>query len=327
MARRRQASLRLALGCALAILVAMGWRPAQAADKVVAGSLGGQAPLWAIYVAVHKGFFAAEGIDLELNFAHSGAAVVQQLTAGSLDVALSVGITTPMHAIDKGAPVALVRVIGNSAPYVVVGKPGLKGLPDLKGKTISVGQLNDIATVYFERMMAAHGFKKGDYELISAGVAAARYAAVKAGVADAAIVLPPLNFQAAAAGYPSLGLAADYVKDLPFTGMAVNRRWAAANLPVARRILVATDKSIAWFADPANRAEAIELLVKHARSSKEDAEASYDHLRRIDFFEPGSKVSRARLRNLLEVEKASGNLSAALTIERLAMPGLTELTD
>jgi NitT/TauT family transport system substrate-binding protein len=326
-ARAAAAPARAGLLGALMLVGQAACQPAIAADKVVAGSLGGQAPLWAIYVAVHKGFFAAEGLDVELNFAHSGAGVVQQLTAGSLDVALSVGITTPMHAIDKGAPVALVRVIGNSAPYVVIGKPGLKGLADLKGKTISVGQLNDIATVYFERMMAAHGFKKGDYELISAGVAAARYAAVKAGVADAAIVLPPLNFQAAAAGFPSLGLAADYVKDLPFTGMAVNRRWAAANIPVAKRILAATDKSIAWLTDPANRPEAIELLVKHARSSKEDAEASYDHLRRIDFFEPGSKMSRARLRNLLEVEKAAGNVSAALTIERLAMPGLTELTD
>src|SRR6185295_4960567 len=128
---------------------------AQAADKVIAGSLGGQAPLWAIYVAVHKGFYAAEGIDLELNFAQSGAAVTQQLTAGSLDVALSVGITDPIHAIEKGAPIAIVRIVGNAAPYLLVGKPGLKSIKDLKGKTISVGAMSDITTVYFERMMAA----------------------------------------------------------------------------------------------------------------------------------------------------------------------------
>src|SRR5882724_4145848 len=93
---------------------------AQAADRVIAGSLGGQAPLWAIYVAVHKGFFAAEGLDLELNFAQSGAAVTQQLTAGSLDVALSVGITDPIHAVDKGASLALIRIVGKAAPYVLI---------------------------------------------------------------------------------------------------------------------------------------------------------------------------------------------------------------
>ena len=202
---------------------------------MIAGSLGGQAPLWAIYVAVHKGFFAAEGLDLELNFAQSGAAVTQQLTGGSLDVALSVGITDPIRAIDKGAPLALIRVIGNSPPYVLIGKPGLKSIADLKGKIISVGADNDITTVYFEKMMAANGFKKGDYDTIPAGVAAARFAALKAGVVDAAIVLPPLNFQATAQGFVTLGLAADYVKDIPFTGMAVHRRWAAANMSAAKR--------------------------------------------------------------------------------------------
>ena len=106
---------------------------------MIAGSLGGQAPLWAIYVAVHKGFFAGENLDLELNFAQSGAAVTQQLTGGSLDVALSVGITDPIRAIEKGANLALVRIVGNSAPYVLIGKGGLKSIKDLKGKTISTG--------------------------------------------------------------------------------------------------------------------------------------------------------------------------------------------
>jgi NitT/TauT family transport system substrate-binding protein len=311
------------LGCVMTLLA----QPAAAADKIVAGTLGGQAPLWPFYVAIHKGLLNAEGIDLDLNLVQSGAAVTQQLTAGSLDVALSVGIANPIHAIDKGAPLALIRIVGNTAPHVLIGRSGLKTIADLKGKTISVGQPNDIAMVYFERMMAAHGLKKGDYDTISAGVAAARYAALKAGVADAAMVLPPLNFQAADAGYVTLGVAADYAKDIPFTGMAVLRSWAAAHLPLAKRLLAATDKSIAWLADPAHHDEAIALLVEAARSSQNDAQASYDYLRRIEYFEPSSRVSRAKLRNLLEIEQRAGNVGRALTLDRLVMPGLTELTD
>jgi NitT/TauT family transport system substrate-binding protein len=176
-------------------------------------------------------------------------------------------------------------------------------------------------------MLAANGLNKGDYEIISAGVAAARFAALKAGVADAAIVLPPLNFVANAGGFNTIGFAADFVKDLPFTGMAVHRRWASANLSAAKRVLTATDKSVAWLANPANRAEAVELLVKHARSTREDAEASYDFLRRIDYFEPGSKISRKKLQNVLDTEKALGQLDKSFTYERLALPGLTEFTD
>ena len=319
--------IRVVLCCVLTLLSAIVAPSAQAADKVIAGSLGGQAPLWAIYVAVHKGFFAAENLDLELNFAQSGAAVTQQLTGGSLDVALSVGITDPIRAIEKGANLALVRIVGNSAPYVLIGKGGLKSIKDLKGKTISTGSDNDITTVYFEMMMAANGMKKGEYTTLPAGVAAARFAALRAGVVDAAIVLPPVNFQAEKAGFVTLGYAADYVKDLPFTGMAVQRRWATGNLAAAKRVLAATDKSVAWLADPANRGEAVELLVRVGKAIKEDAEASYDYLKRIEYFEPDSKVSRKKLRNLVELEQRAGTIAAGFDIERLAMPGLTELTD
>jgi ABC-type nitrate/sulfonate/bicarbonate transport system substrate-binding protein len=316
-----------AVRAALCALLLLSTAPARAAEKVVAGTLGGQAPLWPFYVAIHKGFFAAEGIDLELNFGHSGAAVTQQLTGGSLDVALSVGITDPIHAIDKGAPLALIRIIGRTPPYVLIGRPGLKTIADLKGKIVSSGQAADITTVYLDRMMSANGLKKGDYDVISAGVAAARFAAVKAGAADAALVLPPLNYHAAAEGYPTLGLTADYVKDLPFTGMAVLRPWAEAHLALARKVLAVTDRSMAWFADPAHRTEAIDLLVKVAHAERGDAEASYDYLAKIAYFEPQSAVSRAKLQNLIAIERRAGNVEPGLTVERLVMPGLTQLTD
>ena len=301
--------------------------PARAADKIAAGTLGGQAPLWPFYIATRKGFFAAQNLDVDINFAQSGAAVTQQLTAGSIEIALSVGINDPIHAIDKGAPVAIVRIIGNAAPYVLIGKKGLKTIADLKGKTVSIGSTKDMTTIYFERMAAMSGLKRGDYDVVSAGVAAARYAALKAGVVDAALVLPPLNFQAEKAGYVSIAFAPDYVKDLPFTGMAVFKPWAAQHGDLVKRMLAVTDASIAWLADPAHRDEAVDLLVKAGRADPEDSAASYDLLRRSGYFEPTSKVSRAKLQNLIAEERRAGNIGEALTVDRLVMPGITELTD
>jgi len=317
-------SRRIAFGV---IAAATLRRPTMAAEKIVAGTLGGQAPLWPFYIAAHKGFFAAEKLDVEINFAQSGAAVTQQLTGGSLDVALSVGINDPINAIDKGAALAIIRIVGNFAPYVLIGKPGLKTIAELKGKTICVGSASDMTTIYFERMAAASGLKKSDYQVMSAGVGAARYAALKAGVADAALVLPPLNFQAEKAGFVTIAFAPDYVKDLPFTAMAVQKSWAVAHAPLAKGVLAATDKSIAWLADTAHRDEAIELLVQAAHADKEDAAASYDLLRRTGYFEPSSTVSRKKLQNVIDEERQAGIIGPSLTIEKLVMPGFTELTD
>jgi ABC-type nitrate/sulfonate/bicarbonate transport system substrate-binding protein len=315
---------RIFLGLAGATLLG---RSAGAADKIIGGTLGGQAPLWPIYVAAHKGFFAGESLDVQINFAQSGAAAVQQITAGSLDVVLSVGVSDPVHAVDKGAALAIIRIIGRAAPYVLIGKPELKTIDDLKGKIVSVGQNTDITTSFFERMAAAHGLKRGDFDELVAGVAAARYAALRAGVADAAFVLPPINFQASRAGYVTLGYAADYVKDLPFTAMAVRRPWAQAHLPVVKRLLAAIDASMAWLADDTHRGEAVDLLVEVAHSNKEDTEASYDLMRRIAFFEPSSKLSRTKLENVIAAEKRLGNIDQSLTLDRLIMPGVSELME
>ncbi len=315
------------LAALLCVALAGPGSGARAADKVIGGSLGGQAPLMPIYIGIHKGIFAAEGIDLELNFSQSSPAAVQQLTAGSLDVLLSVGITDPMIAISKGAPLAIIRIIGQSAPYILIAKPSIKSLKDLKGKTIAAGSVSDIATYYIGRMMAANGLNKGDYELMPGGVAAARFAALKAGVADAAMVLPPLNFKAAKDGFPTIALAADYVHDFPFTCMAVLRPWAESHKDALKRLLVATTKSIDWLYDPAHGQEAVDLLVQAAHADPEGAKESIDFLKKIKYFERTGKVSLKQLGNLLAVEKDLGFIDRATTPEKLVMAGLTPLGD
>ncbi len=139
----------------------------------------------------------------------------------------------------------------------------------------------------------------------------------RAGAADAAMVLPPLNFHAAEEGYRTIGLAADYVKDLPFTGMVVNRAWADSHRALVPRLLEATTKSIAWLDDPDHRQEAIDLLVKSAHARPKDAAASYDFLRRIGYFEPTGMVSRKLLGNMIAADQKRGNVGAALTVDRV----------
>jgi NitT/TauT family transport system substrate-binding protein len=314
---------------ARAALIACGLAAAHAnaAETVQAGTLGGQAPLWPFYIAMNKGFLAADGIDMEVTFAPNGSAVLQAVTGGSLDVAISVGLTEPMQAIDKGAPLAIVRIIGKTAPYVLIAKPSIRSIADLKGRTISIGTPSDITNIYFERMMDAAGLKEGDYETISAGVAAARLAALEAGVADAAMVLPPLNFHAAKAGFPTIALAYDYVKNVPFTAMVVLKPWALAHPDTLRRLMDATDKSVLWFKDAAHRAEAIDVLVNVGKATREDAEASYDLLHRIDYFEADDKVSRAGLDTLIKAETQRKLVNPGLTVDRLVLAGVTDVTE
>ena len=173
---------------------------------------------------------------------------------------MSTGLVDPIRAIDKGAPIAIVRFEMQAPPYALLAKSSIKSLKELKGKTISLGGPKDITKIFVERMLAPHGVKPGEFDMVFAGATSARASALQAGAVDAAILLPPFNFHAEAAGFNNLGLTVDYAPELPFSGAVVNRNWAAKNQALLQRLLAAHKKSVEWFYDAKNRDEAITIM-------------------------------------------------------------------
>jgi NitT/TauT family transport system substrate-binding protein len=313
---------------ALACTALLWQQPAGAADKITGGAIGAASgTLWPYYVAMSKGFFTEEGIDFDIVFAPSSAAIMQQLAAGGLDLVATSGLADPIHAIDKGAPVAVLRISGQSVPYELMAKPELKSIADLKGKTVSLGGIADITRIYFDRMATPNGLLPGQYDMVFAGATSARFAALKSGAVDAALILPPFNFLAHSNGFKSLGLSMDYVKNMPFIGIHVSRSWASAHQPLVRRFLAAYGKGVNWFYEDAHRDEAIDIYAKASNANRNEVSESYDFFRKIAFFERTGKVSRSGLQNLLDAMKQLGDVQGSLTVDQLVMPGLTEVVD
>ena len=55
-------------------------------------------------------------------FAQSNAAVIQQVAAGSINVSTNSGLVDPIRAIEKGAPLAIVRIEVQAPPYSLLGQ-------------------------------------------------------------------------------------------------------------------------------------------------------------------------------------------------------------
>jgi NitT/TauT family transport system substrate-binding protein len=301
---------------------------ARAADTVTVGTVGqASANLWPVFIGVNKGFFAAENLKIDVVYVRSSAQLVQQITAGSLDICMSTGLVDPLRAIAMGAPIAIVRVEVQAPPYSLLSKPSINSINELKGKVISLGGPKDITRIYVERMLEPNGVKPGEFDMVFAGATAARASALLAGAVDAAILLPPFNFQAAAAGFNDLGLTIDYAKDLPFSGTVVNIRWAAAQKPILQRLLAAHTRSVAWFEDERNRDEAVQILVAASRLKQSDVEKAYDFMRKGHFFEPTGKVSRSKLSNLVKAMASLGDLPGAIEVDRAFLPGIAEVAE
>jgi ABC-type nitrate/sulfonate/bicarbonate transport system substrate-binding protein len=301
---------------------------ARAADIVSVGSVDAtSANLWPLHIALKKGFFDAANLKIDLVFAQSNASVIQQLAAGSYSVAPSAGLVDPIRAVDKGAPVALVRIVIQAPPYALLAKPEIKRIEDLKGKIISIGGPKDITRIFSERMLQPHGLKSGDYDYVFAGATSARFAALKSGAVDAALLTQPYNFFAETAGYTNLGFTFDYLPDMPFAGVAVNREWALAHTDVLKRFLDAYTEGVVWFDDPQNREDAVKIQVQTSKIQQDDVEKAYTFLHDRHLFEPTGKISKRKVGTVINALRDLGDLPADFTVDRVLLPGVTQISE
>jgi ABC-type nitrate/sulfonate/bicarbonate transport system substrate-binding protein len=212
-------------------------------------------------------------------------------------------------------------------PYAIEAKSQYKKFEDLKGKTVMIDGPKGITRIYVERMLVAHQIKPSEVDYVYAGATGARFAALKTGAVDATILLPPFSFNAEAQGFNNIGLVADYCKDLPFTGAAVNTNWAKKNPDVMKRFLEAHNKSVAFFLDPKNKQEAIDIMTEASKMQRDVIAQTYDFLHARSYMEPSGKVSKTKMKALLAALKQLGDLKGSMDVERFALPGVAQLSD
>jgi len=301
---------------------------ARAADIVEVANVGNPNPIaWPGLIAEHAGMFAAEALKVNQLYVASSAQLAQQLAAGSLNVGGSTALVDTIRASHQGAPIALLRLEGQKAPFALVGKPTIKSIQDLRGKTVMIGGPKDITRFYIDRMLAPNGLKDGDYELTYAGATPARYAALKSGAVDAVILFPPFNLLALADGFSDLGGVVDYAPNLPFSGISVNKTWAEANKPIVAKYLRAINRAIEFFNTDANRDRAIAIMVDAMKGKQEDIAKTYDYFRRISFYSPTPQVSRTKVNEIIKMMKASGDLPAEFDMDKIFLSGVTQVID
>src|SRR5262249_55919767 len=163
----------------------------------------------------------------------------------------------------------IARIEMQRPPYTLLAKPAIKSIKDLKGKIVSVGGPKDITRIFFERMLAHAGGDAKEVDLIYAGATSARLQALQSGAADAALLTPPYNSHGEAAGFTNPGRPGEVV-DMPFSGVSTNRNWAHSHKDTLQRFLKVYTQSIAWLSDPANRSEAVEVMMAVSKLSRDD---------------------------------------------------------
>ena len=185
----------------MAVLLALAATPALGGEKLRIGYLPvtGHAKF---FVAQEQGFFAAEGLDVELVQFVNSADGINALNAGKLDVG-AFGTTAPLVHISKGTDLRIIGgVMGEDAAIVATqaNAAAIKSIADLKGKRIATVRLATGDAVLRGALHDAGLDWKKDVSIFELKNPPAVIEAVKTAQVDAGVVWGPHDLRAVEEG-------------------------------------------------------------------------------------------------------------------------------
>jgi NitT/TauT family transport system substrate-binding protein len=148
----RKCNARLIAGL-LALLPALA--VAQATKVVFITNWYAEAEHGGFYQAVAEGIYRRHGLDVEVKMGGPQINVMQLLLAGQADLIMGYDLQT-IKAVEQGLPVVTVASTFQKDPAVLIAHPGVASLPELKTRTLLIGQASE--TTFWPWLKAKFGF-------------------------------------------------------------------------------------------------------------------------------------------------------------------------
>jgi ABC-type nitrate/sulfonate/bicarbonate transport system substrate-binding protein len=253
------------------------------------------------YVGVDRGFFARRGLKVELQFTESSERQREGLATGTVDIVHS-AVDNAVAMIDVAKVDIVIVSGGDSGTNEFYVQDDIKDFADIRGKKIVVDATNTAYALQAKKILAQHGLRDGaDYTLDPAGNGPRRLAALFADKTNAGAILNlPYSQQAAAKGMRSLGRTTDMLGPYQAGGAYVRRDWARDHADTLEQYLAAFVEALRWSLDPANRTEAVAILVDKLKLPPDMAEQSLKLMAEPGFgFTPDAAFNMAGFKNVL----------------------------
>jgi ABC-type nitrate/sulfonate/bicarbonate transport system substrate-binding protein len=223
-----------------------------------------------VWAAQRQGFFAAQGVAVDLAFTPSSANLVKGLFDGRYDIALAT--IDNFIAYDEGQGEVtisdvpdLFAFLGSDSGFLAVtAVPAVKSFSDLKGRTLSVDAMTNGLAFVLRELVARNGLAETDVTFVRAGATANRYRELIAGKNDATLLRTPFELLARERGCNELATA-ESLGAYEGTVGAARRSWAASHEKELLGFMRAYRAGVDWLYDRANREIVEALLVANLR--------------------------------------------------------------
>lgn len=219
------------------------------------------------FVAREKGFYAEEGLEVEI-LDGSGSTTVLQLAASGKSPVAYADAATMMRGVSNGMPVKAVGVPLQQSPHAFVYRadaPRPTKVSEVKGSRIAV-TAGDSSMTVFNAFLGKLGLKLEDVQLVTVASTAAKDQAMLNRQADALI---GFFMDQGVRLEPTTGVKIGYTRLYDISGVSTlssaiiaNNDWLkeGSNQELMRRFLRASQRGWQYSAD--NRQEAADIFVK-----------------------------------------------------------------
>ncbi|ALK33860.1 ABC transporter substrate-binding protein [Burkholderia plantarii] len=295
----------IAAGVALAAGLA-GQMQARAAEPVTVYQAFQSIQYLPLYVAIDKGIFAKNGLDVKKVTASSGAAGVAAVIGGHADFSLQDPMTAVLANL-KGASVISVANVVAGVPVWVIAPPeaGVHQPGDLSGKSVAVALPPSTSTYLLQRLVKDQKIDKVALNTVQIGT---ELAPVSAGRSQAAAVYEPQADTGIAQGYR---IVYGFPKAYP-------GGYAFSTIDTLASTIKDKPKMVAAFVKSMAEAEA--LIRQSPQTAKDVAKSEFPTLdpkiveaavgRLIDqnIYAPTPAISEQAFRNALDLQESIGNI-------------------
>jgi ABC-type nitrate/sulfonate/bicarbonate transport system substrate-binding protein len=218
-------------------------------------------------VAERQGFFAREGINLEIHRFVATANRESDRTAllgarANFDMArMQLSELMEPEGRFKGLNYVAVEAVVNNPVYFLVAGPEIKAFADLKGKTLTLPSPADPISLTAHELLKMHGVNDGDVRIKDIAGSGPRVACLKSSECAAASLSQPPVFAAFDAGAHTLAMHIETGRLLYVIEM-VDRAWAEAHSDIVVRYIRATAAANRFIEDAANREEVVKAAME-----------------------------------------------------------------
>jgi ABC-type nitrate/sulfonate/bicarbonate transport system substrate-binding protein len=227
------------------------------------------------FIALEKGYYQEEGIDMEMIRAGGGVATPALISG---EIQYSTSAATSLSAMLKGAPLKVIYTNSDrSFDELWTTTEGIHTLQDLVGKSVGIQTRGDTMEIEARLIFMKYGIDPNTITYNALGVGNQRLAALEAGVIPAAVLATPdvvqLKETSAAAHATRV---ADFRNEIQmlYTGLATSDQELRDHKDRARRFLRGTVKGREYF--KAFKDETLAIMEKYNGLDRAANDADYD---------------------------------------------------